>query len=275
MHPRSEREHFDREVAVSQDGKPVTEHPTRPRKAYVAELTGLLDLSGGGGPGARLLVRRERAHPGAQLSLIDTDGWRHQAFLTDQPDHDLAELDRLHRAHAHVEARIEDSHALGLAKLPFRSFQMNEAWMQLVLCAQQHRADAKALTLTGDLARAKTTHTSLPPPAPSRTARPLRPPNQTPSRPPLALGTTPRRRLRPPRRPTNPRRVTPLAPERKAWQRRPFLPAPITSVSRKPARNGGQIASTGHTSQHSKANTPHTPTAPIRVTQDGLLQDLG
>ncbi len=111
--------------AISQDGKPVTDHPTRPRKAYVAELTGLLELSGWG-QGARLLVRRERAHPGAQLSLIDTDGWRHQAFLTDQQDADLPELDRRHRAHAHVEARIEDSHALGLSKLPFRAYQMNE-----------------------------------------------------------------------------------------------------------------------------------------------------
>jgi hypothetical protein len=142
--------------AISQDGKPVTEHPSRPRKAYVAELTltGLLDLSGWG-EGARLLCRRERAHPGAQLSLIDTDGWRHQAFLTDQQDENLAELDRRHRAHAHVEARIEDSHALGLSKLPFRAYEMNETWMQLALCAQDLLAYAKALTLTGDLARCK------------------------------------------------------------------------------------------------------------------------
>jgi Transposase DDE domain group 1 len=140
--------------AISQNAKPVTDHPSRPRKAYVAELTGLLDLSAWG-PGSRLLCRRERAHPGAQLSLIDTDGWRHQAFLTDQDDDDLAELDRRHRAHAHVEQRIEDSQALGLAKLPFRAFQMNEAWMGLVLCAQDLLAYAKALTLTGDLARCK------------------------------------------------------------------------------------------------------------------------
>lgn len=45
--------------------------------------------------------------------------------------------------------------ALGLAKLPFRSFAMNEAWMQLVLAAQDIVGYTKALTLTGDLAKAK------------------------------------------------------------------------------------------------------------------------
>lgn len=140
--------------AISQDGEPVADHPTRPREAYVTELTGLLDLSAWG-EGSRLICRRERAHPGAQLTLIDTDGWRHQAFLADQPGDDLAELDRSHRAHAHVEQRIEDSKALGLSKLPFRSFQMNEAWMQLALAAQDLLAFAKELCLEGELARAK------------------------------------------------------------------------------------------------------------------------
>ena len=36
--------------------------------------------------------------------------------------------------------------ALGLAKLPFRSFAMNAAWMQLVLAAQDILAYAKELT---------------------------------------------------------------------------------------------------------------------------------
>lgn len=140
--------------AIGQDGVPVAEHPARPRKAYVAELTEHLDLSAWP-EGSRLICRRERAHPGAQLSLVDTDGWRHTCFLTDQTAEDVAELDRDHRAHAHVEQRIEDSKALGLAKLPFRSFAMNEAWMQLVLAAQDILAYAKALTLTGQLAKAK------------------------------------------------------------------------------------------------------------------------
>jgi hypothetical protein len=139
--------------AISQEGVPVAEHPSRPREAYVTELTGLLDLSAWP-EGSRLICRRERAHPGAQLSLIDTDGWRHQCFLTDQTGEDVAELDRAHRAHAHVEQRIEDGKALGLAKLPFRSFAMNEAWMQLVLArAKPQTLRYRLLHQPGRLAR--------------------------------------------------------------------------------------------------------------------------
>lgn len=50
--------------------------------AEVAELTGMVDLNGYPA-GTRIIVRRERPHPGAQLSLFDQDeGLRHQVFLT-------------------------------------------------------------------------------------------------------------------------------------------------------------------------------------------------
>lgn len=75
----------------------MAEHPTRPRAAYVCELTGLIDLSGWP-EGSRLLCRRECAHAGALLSLIDTDGLAPPVLLTDQAGDDIAELDRLHRA---------------------------------------------------------------------------------------------------------------------------------------------------------------------------------
>jgi hypothetical protein len=39
----------------------------------VAELTGLLDLSGWP-DGMRLIARKERPHPGAQLRITDADG---------------------------------------------------------------------------------------------------------------------------------------------------------------------------------------------------------
>ena len=46
----------------------------------VAELTGLLDLTSWPA-GMREILRRERPHPGAQLSLFEVhDGWRYQAF---------------------------------------------------------------------------------------------------------------------------------------------------------------------------------------------------
>ncbi|MBT2507503.1 transposase [Streptomyces sp. ISL-98] len=53
--------------------------------AAVAELTGTVDLADYP-EGTRIIVRRERPHPGAQLSLFDQDeGLRHQVFLTDTP----------------------------------------------------------------------------------------------------------------------------------------------------------------------------------------------
>ena len=49
--------------------------------AWVAELTGLLDLTGWP-PGMRVIVRKERPHPGAQLRITDVDGHRITAFAT-------------------------------------------------------------------------------------------------------------------------------------------------------------------------------------------------
>jgi hypothetical protein len=47
--------------------------------AWVAEMTGLFDLPGWS-PGMRLIVRKERPHPGAQLRITDLDGHRITAF---------------------------------------------------------------------------------------------------------------------------------------------------------------------------------------------------
>ena len=55
----------------------------------VAEITGSVELSSWP-QGSRLIVRRERPHPGAQLSFTDRDGYRFQAILTDQDDQDIS-----------------------------------------------------------------------------------------------------------------------------------------------------------------------------------------
>ena len=120
----------------------------------VAEISELLDLSGWPA-GSRVIVRRERPHPGAQLSFSDHDGHRFQAILTDQDDEDIAAIERRHRARARVEDQIGDDKDTGLAKLPFRDFQMNAVWLELVLIAHDLITWTKALLLTGELARSR------------------------------------------------------------------------------------------------------------------------
>ena len=73
----------------------------------VAELTGLLDLSRWPA-GMRVIVRCERPHPGAQLSIFEeTDGWRYQAFITNTAVGQLVLLEARHRAHAHAHAQAQ------------------------------------------------------------------------------------------------------------------------------------------------------------------------
>jgi Transposase DDE domain group 1 len=50
----------------------------------VAEATGLVDLSAWPA-GTRLILRRERPHPGAQLRINDVDGHRIVGIFTNTP----------------------------------------------------------------------------------------------------------------------------------------------------------------------------------------------
>jgi hypothetical protein len=65
----------------------------------------------------RVLVRRERPHPGAQISMSEAlDGWRYQCLATDTPTGQLAFLEVRHRAHARVEDRIRTAKQAGLGR---------------------------------------------------------------------------------------------------------------------------------------------------------------
>jgi hypothetical protein len=122
--------------------------------AWVAELTERVDLSGWP-EGTRLIVRKERPHPGAQLRFTDSDGHRYQCFLTDQTENEIVELERRHRLHARVEDRIQESQELGLGRLPFQALEPNKAWFELALLAQDLLAWLRLLVLEGELALAK------------------------------------------------------------------------------------------------------------------------
>jgi Transposase DDE domain group 1 len=120
----------------------------------VAEITGNIELSSWP-QGSRLIVRRERPHPGAQLSFTDQDGYRFQAILTDQDDQDIAQIECRHRQHAHVEDRIRDDKDTGLAKLPFKELALNEVWIEIVMLAHDLLVWTQALLLEGELATAQ------------------------------------------------------------------------------------------------------------------------
>ena len=106
--------------------------------AWVAEATGMIDLSSWP-EGSRLIVRKERPHPGAQLTFTDADGHRITAFLTDTGrgviPHQIAGLELRHRQHARVDDRISEGKQAGLRNLPCRGWEENSAWLEAVLAA--------------------------------------------------------------------------------------------------------------------------------------------
>jgi hypothetical protein len=124
------------------------------RNGQVAEITDRVEL-GAWPEGSRVIVRRERPHPGAQLRFSDHDGHRFQAILTDQPDPEIAGLERRHRQRAHVEDRIRDDKDTGLAKFPFQQFALNQVWLEIVLLAHDVIVWTQALLLSGELATAE------------------------------------------------------------------------------------------------------------------------
>src|SRR3954453_6535176 len=119
--------------------------------AWVAELTGLLDLKSWP-KGMRVIARKERPHPGAQLRLTDVDGLRVTAFAPNPtsggPGTQLADLELRHRRRARAEDRIRNLKDLGLANLPLHGFDANRIWCALVGLAAELTAWMQMLRLT-------------------------------------------------------------------------------------------------------------------------------
>ena len=142
---------------------PALDAQGRPRdNGEVAELTGLLR----GGPvgdqlaswpaDIRIIVRRERPHPGAQLSLFEHHtGYRFQVTATDLPNGQVAFLEACHRVQARVESRIRCGKDTGLRRLPSQKYPINQVWCVAVGIACDLLAWLALLTLDGDLAKAE------------------------------------------------------------------------------------------------------------------------
>ncbi len=93
-------------------------------------MTGLVDLARWPS-GSRLTVRKERPHPGAQLSVFDTiKGMRYTALPTDTAPGiiggQIARLELRQRQHARIEDRIRQAKAARTGHQTRRRARQNE-----------------------------------------------------------------------------------------------------------------------------------------------------
>jgi hypothetical protein len=116
--------------------------------AWVAELTGLLNLPGWP-EGMRVIVRKERPHPGAQLRFTDLGGHRFTCFATGTQRGQLADLELRHRRRARCEDRIRAAKDTGLRNLPLHGFDQNQIWCELVAMACELTTWMQMLALDG------------------------------------------------------------------------------------------------------------------------------
>jgi hypothetical protein len=120
--------------------------------AWVAELTGMLDLSAWP-EGMRVIVRKERPHPGAQLRFTDIGGHRFTCLATSTKGGQLADLELRHRRRARCEDRIRCAKDTGLRNLPLHGYAQNQVWCEIVALACELLAWMQMLAFTGEARR--------------------------------------------------------------------------------------------------------------------------
>ena len=131
-------------------------------EAGVIELTALLregphgDQLGTWPTDMRIICRREKPHPGAQLSLFETiDGWRYQLLATNTPGKTAQFLEARHRPHTRVEDCIRTGKDTGLGHLPSSAIEINRAWCVAATLACDLLCWLRLLCLDGPLAKAE------------------------------------------------------------------------------------------------------------------------
>ena len=164
--------------------------------AWVADITGMLDLEDWPA-GMRVIVRKERPHPGAQLRFTDIDGHRFTAFATDASKGQLADLELRHRRRARCEDRIRNAKDTGLREPPAQGLRPEPGLVR------DRRAGLRAHGLDADARPHRESPplgTQTAPAADLRRRRPARlqrPPPAAPPRRTLALGRRRHRRSHP------------------------------------------------------------------------------
>jgi hypothetical protein len=101
----------------------------------------------------RLIVRKERPHPGAQLRFTDIDGHRFTCFVTSTKGGQLPDLELRHRSRARCEDRIRAAKDTGLRNLPLHGYDQNQIWCEIAALACELLAWTQMLALTGHARR--------------------------------------------------------------------------------------------------------------------------
>jgi len=124
---------------------PAYDAEQAPREgAWVAELTDLVDLSGWP-VGMRLILRKERPHPGAQLRFTDGDGLRLTALVTNTRGGQLARLGAAAPTPRPLQGPHPRRQDTGMSNLPLHGFTQNQIWLAIVALAMELTARLQML----------------------------------------------------------------------------------------------------------------------------------
>lgn len=97
----------------------------------------------------RLIVRKERPHPGAQLRFTDADGMRLICFATNTAHVPIAALELRHRQRARADDGIRAAPDTGLRNLPLHDAAQNQVWLEIVQLALDPLAWMPMIALAG------------------------------------------------------------------------------------------------------------------------------
>ena len=119
--------------------------------AHVTELA----APDGWGEGVRLIIRREFAHAGAPIRLLDHEGNRYQVLITNLADTDIAYIAAMYNGRGRAEQIIDELKKCGLGKLPAQKADLNEAWLCASLLAANLLRWSQLMLLDGRWMRAR------------------------------------------------------------------------------------------------------------------------
>jgi len=120
--------------------------------AHVAELA----APDGWGEDVRLIVRRELAHAGAPMRLLDHEGNRYQVLITNLTEADIAYISAMYNGRGRAEQIIDELKRCGLGKLPAQKADLNESWICASLLATNLLRWSQLMLLDGRWQNART-----------------------------------------------------------------------------------------------------------------------